>query len=129
MDAQVTVRCAEGLRVLRWAGELDLVVVELLRDSVAWALHGVVEKTAVEAIVVELDEVTFLDCAALGVLICLAERCRERGVPFVVVRPSAVVQRLIFLLELAAALPVLTTSADALTADAVIAEVLPRSTP
>jgi len=54
-----------GLLTLALAGELDLSAAEALRDAVTEA----VKSPDVDAVLVDLDEVTFLDSAGIGVLV------------------------------------------------------------
>jgi anti-sigma B factor antagonist len=63
-----------GRHVVTVDGELDLTAAPDLRD----AIDAAVDAGAV-AIVVDLNEVTFIDSTAIGVLLAARERMRRRG--------------------------------------------------
>jgi anti-anti-sigma regulatory factor len=54
----------------------------------------------VDAIVVDLAEVTFMDCSALRTLVALSERCAQQGARFLLSGPTAIVLRLLNALQL-----------------------------
>jgi anti-anti-sigma factor len=54
----------------------------------------------VDAVVVDLAEVTFMDCAALRQLVALSERCTRQRARFLLSGPTAIVSRLLNALRL-----------------------------
>lgn len=70
-------------------GELDLARADGLRAALLEAAR------ATEAVVVDLDEVTFMDSAVLGVLVGGVKRCRKQGVTFRVVNAKGSPRRAI----------------------------------
>ncbi|HET7481933.1 MAG TPA: STAS domain-containing protein [Actinomycetota bacterium] len=65
---------AEGYRVLRPSGDLDVYTVGSLRDAIA----EILESTAPH-VVVDLDGVPFMDSSGLGALMGGVRRLREAG--------------------------------------------------
>ncbi|HEY3010362.1 MAG TPA: STAS domain-containing protein [Micromonosporaceae bacterium] len=83
-------------------GEIDLAVRDDFRATLKHAVglsHGLTE--------VDLHGVTFLDCAAIGVLVTATETAGRRGRAVIVTHPWGVVRRL---LELTDVLPRLSAS-------------------
>ncbi|MEV6409181.1 anti-sigma factor antagonist [Streptomyces bobili] len=88
----------EGERVaVKIDGELDLECAEQLEHALRAALAA-----AVGAVELDLDGVTFCDCAALNVLLELRERGLRQGKPLVIRSAAPVVQRLLDLTGTAA---------------------------
>ena len=77
------------------SGEIDIASAPWLREALLLALrrHG-------PAMHLDLQEVTFLDCSGINVLLAAARRARAEGGRIRVVRPSAAAWRLIALLGL-----------------------------
>ena len=69
-------------------GELDIANI----DDLERQLDGVAGGGELH---LDLGEVEFLDCAALGVIIGAAKRVRDAGQPVVLHRPSRMVRRMI----------------------------------
>src|SRR4029450_10527571 len=94
-------RTTSGRSCLVLHGEIDLAVREALDHVLQHAVglsHTVTE--------VDLRDVTFLDCAAIGVLIAAPNTAHRRGRDVIVSHPHGIVRRV---LELADVLPYLTT--------------------
>ena len=72
-DFCVRHRWAGPVRVVRPVGDLDAETVERTAPEVRAALDHA------RCVVLDLSSVTFLDCRAVGVLVALAARARERG--------------------------------------------------
>ncbi|WP_086772353.1 anti-sigma factor antagonist [Streptomyces bobili] len=88
----------EGERVaVKIDGELDLECAEQLEHALRAALAA-----AVGAVELDLDGVTFCDCASLNVLLELRERGLRQGKPLVIRSAAPVVQRLLDLTGTAA---------------------------
>jgi anti-sigma B factor antagonist len=88
----------ERVRV-RLRGELDLATADLAADHLnrLRARHATV--------VLDLDELSFIDASGLRVILTAAQDARNDGWGFTVTRGSAPVRRLIELLDLDAHLP------------------------
>jgi hypothetical protein len=63
--------------------------------------------------VVDLADVPFMDCSALGILLALSERCAESGARFLLSGPTAIVSRLLNALQLDQVFVITRTVADA----------------
>lgn len=84
------------------AGEIDLANCE----KVLSAARLVLTSEVCEAITIDLDEVTFLDCAGLSALIAISEKSKERPAIFEIVNAHAPIRRLIELSNLNAVLTI-----------------------
>jgi anti-sigma B factor antagonist len=71
---EIEVEDAEGYRVLKPSGDLDVYTVGSLRD----ALGALIEQEA-SRVVVDLDGVPFMDSSGLGALMGGVRRMREAG--------------------------------------------------
>ena len=69
----------------------------------------------VDAVVVDLAEVTFMDCAALRPLVALSERCTQQRARFLLSGPTAIVSRLLNALRLDLVFVVAKTLREAIT--------------
>jgi len=74
MDLGLTVDERDGWTVLSVVGELDMATAPEVREH----LHGLLAQGH-EKLIVDLDEVSFLDSTALGVLVGLLKRVRTVG--------------------------------------------------
>jgi anti-anti-sigma factor len=102
MSTPVRVTQLGRVAVVRYQGELDLAaaptmssVLSEFAEASAPVHHG-----GPAAVVVDLTEVTFLDCTALGVLVRLARRCALQNRVFAFCGAGGVVGRLFTVLEL-----------------------------
>jgi anti-anti-sigma factor len=87
---RIELRSEQDRVVLALHGELDLVGAPLLQ--------GEVESAAVEGaplIVLDLEDLQFIDSSGLRVILSAHERARERGQTFALTRGSQQVQRLL----------------------------------
>src|SRR6266496_3957792 len=81
---QFTVSLDDGTTTVIACGELDLAARDALRDALA-PLDG--------AVVVDLEQVTFLDSSCIGVLAGAGQRLQERGGDLRVRNPAEVPRR------------------------------------
>jgi stage II sporulation protein AA (anti-sigma F factor antagonist) len=95
----IEVRAAGTLR-LRLRGELDLASAPTLRHRL-----GTLRDRS-EPVVVDLDELAFIDMSGLRVLMAAAEEASSDGWSFAVTRGSTPVRRLVGLVRLERPLPV-----------------------
>jgi hypothetical protein len=63
--------------------------------------------------VVDLADVSFMDCSALRILLALSERCAESGARFLLSGPTAIVSRLLNALQLDQIFVITRTAAEA----------------
>jgi anti-sigma B factor antagonist len=84
--------------VLACHGDLDLSTREALRAELPQP--NVLANEGTDAIVMDLRAVTFMDCAALGVLIVLAREYNGVGIPVVLAGAVPIVRRLFTALRL-----------------------------
>lgn len=95
VDQLVGVQDVRGVVVLHWRGELDISTVPALESACPDVFDY-----RVDAVVVHTASVTFVDCAAVHVLLALAGACRDAHVPLVLSAPAPCVRRLLRLLDL-----------------------------
>jgi len=83
--------CSDGRKVVtvRLHGDVDLSTQTTLRDAVGRALAV----AAVSGIVIDLEQVTFLDSSGISVLVGARGAAAGRGVTIRVVKPQAAVER------------------------------------
>ena len=96
----VSVSLAPGRVTLGVSGEMDSYTVGALRDAATTALAPDL------SLVVDLDEVTFMSSAGLGMLMSLAKMASDSRNDFVLQRPSPSVKRLLEIAGLLDVLPV-----------------------
>ncbi len=97
----VTAERLDDARLIRAAGEIDMSTVDALRREV----HAAREEVA--TVLLDLSGVTFIDSTGLDLLLGASQDSAAGQWAFVVVHPSAVVQRLIELSGTADLFPVL----------------------
>ena len=73
MELGIVVREQDGWAVLSVSGEIDMATAPGLRER----LHGLLAET--RQLIVDLDDVGFLDSTALGVLVGALKRARGEG--------------------------------------------------
>ena len=81
---------SSGSRVVTPRGEIDIHTAPALRLTIAEALAD----PAVDRLVVDLSQTTFLDSSALGVLIGALKRMREREGRLGIVEPPSSIRRI-----------------------------------
>ncbi|MEV5568134.1 anti-sigma factor antagonist [Streptomyces sp. NPDC052196] len=70
-----TADLSQGCRVVRATGELDILTTPLLSGNLVAAQWG----SHIPCLVVDLTDVTFMDCSALGPLCAARARCLDRA--------------------------------------------------
>jgi anti-sigma B factor antagonist len=93
VDATPTPERCAGRAVIPVTGEVDLATAPALRRLI----HDALDDPAVHTLVVDLDGVTFIDCAGVSTLLggrAEASRCRKA---YAVVNPRGVVKRVLTL--------------------------------
>lgn len=101
----------DGLGLVELSGEVDLYTAPRFKED----LVGLIE-TGVDAIVIDLSRVTFIDSTALGVIIGGVKRMRERDGRLAIVAGSRPVVRILDITGLDKVLTVFDTRAEALAA-------------
>ncbi|HEX5018934.1 MAG TPA: STAS domain-containing protein [Actinomycetes bacterium] len=86
-DARIDVR--NDVANIALSGELDLATVPLLDDRLTR-----LEDDGVKAIMLDLRDISFLDCAALGAFMSARERAQRNGHSFVLIGASSRARRL-----------------------------------
>jgi anti-anti-sigma factor len=101
---QVDVRHDGGRAIVTLAGELDMASVELLQQALD-------EETlaAEPMLVLDLEQLQFIDSTGLRIILRALERCRARGQDFAITPGSAQVQRLLSITGVAAHLPTISS--------------------
>lgn len=74
MDLVIDTRQEGGATVVKVGGEVDVFTAPQLREALAEAVNGNGRQ-----VIVDLEDVTFLDSTGLGVLVFGLKRARERG--------------------------------------------------
>ena len=86
---RIDVRHEADRVVISLAGELDLATAELLEQAVAGAEQGE------RLVVLDLQELAFIDSTGLRGVLAALELCRDRGQEFAITPGSQQVQRLL----------------------------------
>ena len=87
---QIDVRQEAGRAIVALAGELDMANAPLFQD----VLDGA-ELATTSTVVLDLQQLQFIDSTGLRIILATRERCRERGQEFAVTPGSDQVQRLL----------------------------------
>ncbi|HEY1689164.1 MAG TPA: STAS domain-containing protein [Solirubrobacteraceae bacterium] len=87
---RIDVRQEQDRAILALSGEFDLVGVPALQREIETAETG-----AAKAIVLDLEELQFMDSTGLRAILSARERAQERGQEFAVTQGSSQVQRLL----------------------------------
>jgi anti-anti-sigma factor len=87
---QIHVRQERDRAVLGLRGELDLASASLLQTEIDTAEIG-----EASMVVLDLQQLRFIDSTGLRAILAAHERCRERGQEFAVTQGSQQVQRLL----------------------------------
>jgi anti-sigma B factor antagonist len=106
---RIDVRRAQDRVVLELHGELDLAAAPLLQDRIER------ESNATAAVVLDLDDLEFMDSAGLRVILAASERSTEHGRTLALTPGSTQVQRLLSITGLSGRLRTI-ASPDALLA-------------
>jgi anti-anti-sigma factor len=102
---RIDVRQDSGRAILALVGELDMASSELLERAVAS------EDVIGEAmLVLDLQQLQFIDSTGLRVILTTLDRCRTRGQEFAVTPGSEQVQRLLSVTGVAEHLPTIATA-------------------
>jgi anti-anti-sigma factor len=102
---QIDVRHDSGRAIVALVGELDMASGEILEQALDE------ETLSVEPMVVlDLEQLQFIDSTGLRIILRTLERCRARGQDFAITRGSAQVRRLLSITGVAAHLPTISSS-------------------
>jgi anti-sigma B factor antagonist len=104
-------RCPQGHEVVRVAGELDVDTSGELRDELQKALAG-----RRYAVLVDLQDTTFIDAVGLGTLLRAAWRARGAGGVMATICPDPNVRRVFELSDAATSVGLYATGGEALEA-------------
>jgi anti-anti-sigma factor len=94
MNFTISYTTADEVATVRAGGDLDAGNADSMRICLESAVHDA------RLVIVDLSKVTFMDCAALGVLVATAAQTRRRGGRLVVADPSTVVRLLLEVFDL-----------------------------
>jgi anti-sigma B factor antagonist len=100
MDSVTSIEPVGDVHVVTLRGEIDAFTAPSLRED----LRHLVEDVGALAVVVDLASVTFLDSSALGALVGVLRRLRERGGRLRIVQPHTAAARIFELTGLDAVL-------------------------
>ena len=109
MDLVVQVDERDGWAVVRASGDLDLTTSPRLRERVVQVVSG-----GQPQIVLDLDDVDFVDSTGLGVVVGLLKRTRSQGGDLRLVSTRRSLQKILELTSLAHALPLAGTVDEAI---------------
>jgi anti-sigma B factor antagonist len=90
MDPVTTFERVGDAHLVLLSGEIDAFTAPSLRDD----FHALVETGDASVVVVDLSAVTFLDSSALGALVGLFRRLRERDAVLRIVEPRTAASRI-----------------------------------
>ena len=96
--------------VLAVCGDVDIATASTLRERLADAV------ASFRGVVVDLEEVPFLDSTGLGVLVAAHNRARSAGSALVIARPQRIVKNALRLVQVDTLIDVYESLDDALTA-------------
>jgi anti-sigma B factor antagonist len=102
---RIDVRRDGGRAILTLDGELDMASAELLRQ-----LTDGEDLRGEAMLVLDLQQLRFIDSTGLRALLTTLERCRERGQEFAITPGSQQVQRLLSVTGVAEHLPTIATA-------------------
>jgi anti-sigma B factor antagonist len=108
MELDLRVQHHDDGAVVHVSGEVDLATCPQLRDVLAELVDR-----GVHHLIVDLDQVTFLDSSGIGVLIGVLGRIREHGGSLRLTAPSPHVRRVLELTGITALLPTYATLDEA----------------
>jgi anti-anti-sigma factor len=102
---QIDVRHEGNRAILTLVGELDMASSDLLEQALAAE-----DLAAPATLVLDLQQLLFIDSTGLRVILTTLERCRERGQEFAITPGSQQVQRLLSVTGVAEHLPTIATA-------------------
>jgi anti-sigma B factor antagonist len=105
---QVDAKSKDDRVVLQLSGELDLASSAILERAL-----GTAEIAATPLLVLDLDELRFVDSTGLRIILLAQEKSRERGQEFAITPGSPQVQRLLSITSVAEHIRVLLSADDA----------------
>ena len=105
-----TIEELEGVFVVTLGGEIDAFSAPSLRED----LRRLVEEKAALVVVIDLGAVTFMDSSALGAIVSVLRRLRERGGELRIVQPRTAASRIFELTGLDAVLDLYDELSDAI---------------
>jgi anti-anti-sigma factor len=103
----IDVRREAGRAIVALDGELDMASAELLQQAVD--REDLLGETM---IVLDLQQLRFIDSTGLRAILAALERCRARGQEFAITRGSQQVQRLLSVTGVAEHLPTVATPGE-----------------
>jgi anti-sigma B factor antagonist len=108
--AVTTIEKLDSVHVVTLSGEIDAYTAPSLRDD----LHHLVEHEGALIVVIDLESVTFMDSSALGAIVGVLRRLREREGELRIVQPRTAASRIFELTGLDAVLDLYDELPDAL---------------
>lgn len=108
---RIDVRRERDRAILALDGELDMASAEVLQQ-----LADGEELRGEPMLVLDLQQLRFVDSTGLRAILATLKRCRERGQEFAITPGSEQVQRLLSVTGVAEHLPTIATAADGLVA-------------
>lgn len=90
MNLEVNQRTVDGTVVVAVSGEVDLATAEALRDALVAA-----EGEAASGMVLDLQQVGFLDSTGIGELVGVHRRLRKSGRPLALVVPEGPIRKIL----------------------------------
>jgi anti-anti-sigma factor len=102
---QIDVRHETGRAVVTLTGELDMASAETLQQALDQE-----SLSAEPMVVLDLEQLQFIDSTGLRIILRALERCRAHGQDFAITRGSAQVRRLLSITGVAAHLPTISSS-------------------
>ena len=101
MKLDLALRCSGDRAVLQVGGEVDLATCPQLQA----ALVELVDR-GFHQLIVDLEQVSFLDCAGIGVMVDARRRVQEHGGSLKLVRPAPLVRRVLEVTGMTAVFPI-----------------------
>lgn len=93
---KLTLSCGNGLLLLRYAGEITLEITGELKRRLDEALRD----DSVQAVVIDLSGVSFMDSSGIGFLVSINTRMRSSGRSFYLYRLNPAVEKTLGLVQL-----------------------------
>ena len=112
MKLSISVQDHDDRAMIQLAGEVDLATCPQLRAVLVELID-----TGLHQLTIDLDQVSFLDCAGIGVLVDARRRVKQHGGCLNLVRPKPFVLRVLTLTGMTTVLPIDTLYGEALATD------------